>query len=315
MLKRVTQSPFDRELGFGKHVTTEGRMMNADGSFNVVRQSLSPWDNAYYYLVTMSWWQFLLSVSTFYFVLNLFFAFMYMLAGVDGLDGMEHHDWEDRFLDAFFFSAQTLTTVGYGRISPVSVGTNIVAAIEAFTGLLGFAIVSGLMYGRFSRPRARIVFSAHILRAPFREGRALMFRMVNARHSELIETEVQAIMTVNQPGEDGKMVRRFFNLALELDKISFFSLSWTVVHTINEESPLWGFSHQDLQNAGMEILILVKSTEEANNQQVYARYSYTAEDLVWNARFTPIIGRTGKGMPLVYTRQVNDYEVLEAVSD
>ncbi len=290
-------------------------MMNADGSFNVVRQSISPWDNAYYYLVTIPWWQFLLSVSAVYAVLNLLFAFLYVLVGVDGLDGMEHHDWEHRFLDAFFFSAQTLTTVGYGRISPVSVGTNIIAAIEAFTGLLGFAIVSGLMYGRFSRPKARVVFSEHILLSPFREGNALMFRMVNARRSELIETEVQVIMSVNQPGEDGKMVRRFYPLPLELSKISFFSLSWTVVHALNEQSPAWGFSQQDFRDANMEILILVKSTEEANNQQVHARYSYTAEDLVWNARFTPIIGRTRNGMPVVYTRQVNDYEVLETVSD
>lgn len=310
MLRRITQKQLDRELGFGKNLTTDGRMMNPDGSFNVVRQRSSIWDNTYYYLVTMPWWMFLLTVTAAYVVVNTFFALLFLLAGFDGLKGLEHVSPQQDFMEAFFFSSQTLTTVGYGSVSPTGLYANIIASFESLTGLLSFALISGLMYGRFARPRARVVFSDHLLVSPYRGGKALMFRMVNARRSELIETEVQVILTINQLGDDGAMARKFYTLQLELSKISFFSLSWTIVHALAEESPLFGFTQEDIMNGNLEVLVLVKGTDEANQQTVYARRSYVYEDLVWNARFTPIISRTGKGLPNVLTRNIDSYEMV-----
>jgi inward rectifier potassium channel len=233
---------------------------------------------------------------------------LFLLAGFDGLKGLEHVSPQHDFMEAFFFSSQTLTTVGYGSVSPKGLSSNIIASFEALTGLLSFALISGLMYGRFARPRARVVFSENLLVSPYRDGKALMFRMVNARRSELIETEVQVIITINQLGDDGAMARKFYTLQLELNKISFFSLSWTIVHALTEDSPLFGFTQEDIINGNLEVLVLVKGTDEANHQIVYARRSYIAEDMVWNARFKPIISSTNKGIPNVMTRLIDSYE-------
>ena len=134
--------------------------------------------------------------------------------------------------------------------------------------------------------------------------------MGNGRKSELIETEVQIILAMNQPEEDGALGRRFYALPLEISKISFFSLSWTVVHHLNEASPLWGFSPQELQEANAEFMVLVKGTDEANQQLVHARRSYTAEDMVWNARFQPVISRNRRGLPYVLNRHIGAYEQI-----
>jgi inward rectifier potassium channel len=166
------------------------------------------------------------------------------------------------------------------------------------------------LYGRFSRPTAKIVFSENLLIAPYGAGQGLMFRMGNARKSELIETDVQVILAMNQQEEDGTTVRKFYGLPLEISKISFFSLSWTVVHDINTESPILGFSKEDLQEANAEILVLVKGTDEANQQLVHARRSYVAADFVWNARFQPVITRNQKGLPHVLVRRLGNYEQL-----
>ena len=302
--------PLDQELGFGKHLTTEGRMMNPDGTFNVERQTLSYWDNTYFHLVTMPWRYFFPLVLLFYFLLNLFFTGIYLAMGTHQLMGLPAGDFWDNCVNIYFFSTQTLTTVGYGHISPMGFGANMVASLESFTGLLSFALISGLMYGRFSRPTAKIVFSENLLVAPYQGGRGLMFRMGNAQKSELIESEVQVIFSLNQLDEQGSTVRKFYGLPLEIAKISFFSLSWTVVHGITEGSPLWNFSPEELIEANAEFLVLVKGTDEANQQMVHARRSYIAEEIVWNAKFQPVITRNAKGLPRVLVRHLGHYERL-----
>lgn len=308
--RRIFSRPLEQELGFGKNVTTNGRMMNPDGSFNVERQYLNPWDNTYFHLVTMSWKLFFLLVLLAYLILNLIFTALYLIVGIEQLAGVPIGSFWENFSSVFFFSTQTLTTTGYGHINPVGFAANIISSFESFLGLLTFALISGLLYGRFSRPTAKIVFSENILVAPYRDGEGLMFRMGNARKSEMLETEVQMILAMNQQEEDGSTIRKFYGLSLEISKISFFSLSWTVVHGITEDSPLWGFSYDDLVEANTEVLVLVKGTEEANQQLVHARRSYFATDFVWNARFLPVITRNHKGLPHVLVRQMGDYESL-----
>jgi inward rectifier potassium channel len=288
-------------------------MMNPDGSFNVRRQKVGAWDNAYHILVTMPWWQFFALVFVFFTTLNALFATIYTVFGMDELMGAENGSFLHNFRQAFFFSSQTLTTVGYGHVAPKGLLTNIAASLESFLGLLSFALISGLVYGRFSRPSAKIVFSEHMLVAPYRSGRGVMFRMINARASELIETEVQVILAINQRDEAGNTTRRFFPVPLEISKVSFFSLSWTIVHEINENSPVWGFTEQDMLDSNAEFLVLVKGTDETNQQTVHTKRSYTANEMVWNARFLPVIEQHPSGKVRVITKKVGAHEVLEEV--
>jgi inward rectifier potassium channel len=312
MLRKIRIRPLDNELGFGKSGSTSNRLMNNDGSFNVDRDHLNWWDNTYHMLVTMPWIQFFLLILISFVGMNTFFALVYCLLGVHNFNGIEPGNFVHNFMQAYFFSSQTLTTVGYGHISPASLSSNIFASFESFLGLLTFAMISGLLYGRFSRPTAKIVFSENMLIAPYKGGRAIMFRMVNARRSELIETEVQLLLTINQRDENDQISRKFYALDLEIGKISFFSMSWTIVHELNERSPLAGFTQEDLVSGHAEWMVLVKGIDEVNQQMVHARHSYVAEDVVWNARFLPIIDRSGNGRPKVKTRQIGMYELLEA---
>ncbi|MFN0034380.1 MAG: ion channel [Saprospiraceae bacterium] len=310
LLRKVKAKPLDRELGFGRNVTTEGRLMNPDGSFNVQRDANSRWDNTYYHLVTMRWRAFLLLIFSFFLLLNIFFSTLYVLIGVENFNGVTPGDGWHNFMQAFFFSSQTLTTVGYGHISPSGLVISILASFESFLGLLAFALMTGLLYGRFSRPAAKIVFSENLLVAPYRDGKGLMFRMGNASKSELIETEVQVLMAFNQREEDGSLGRKFYTLPLEINKVSFFSLSWTIVHALDEQSPIFNFSAQDLIEANAEIMVLVKGTDETAQQIVHARRSYIADEIVWNARFSSVIEHSPNGVPKVLTRRIGAHEVL-----
>lgn len=308
--RRISKTP-SSELGFGKTITTTDRLMNPDGSFNVERQRINRWDNTYFNLVTMPWRKFVLLVLAAFVVMNSFFALLYCAIGIEHLNGATPGDFMQNFTQAYFFSSQTLTTVGYGHISPKGLTTNILASLQSFLGLISFALVSGLLYGRFSRQRAKIVFSENLLVAPYRGGQGLMFRMGNARRSEILEAEVQMILAVNQRVDDDiSLERRFYNLELEISRVAFFSLSWTIVHALDERSPVFGFTAQELQDAHAEFMVMVKGTDEANHQTVNARRSYTADEVLWNARFQPVISRNGRGQPYVLIRRIGEYEML-----
>lgn len=308
--RRISSNPLDRELGFGKALAPNSRLMYQDGSFNVVRESLSLWDNTHHHLIRMPWTYFFLLALAFFVVMNAGFALVYCLVGIEHFNGITPGSFFHNFTQAFFFSSQTLTTVGYGHISPNGLVVSILAAFESFLGLLTFALISGLLYGRFSKPSAQIAFSENLLVSPYREGQGLMFRMVNARKSELIETEVQVLMAFNQRDDAGNTARKFYPIPLEIAKISFFSLSWTIVHPLNEDSPIRDFSEQDFLDANAEFMVLVKGTDETSQQVVHARHSYAADEIVWNAKFVPILTYTAKGVPKVVTRQIGRYELL-----
>ena len=221
------------ELGFGKNITANTRLMNRDGSFNVKRQHTNMWDNTYFDLVTMPWWKFVLFVLTAFIMMNSFFSLVYCAVGIEHLSGATPGNFFQNFAQAYFFSSQTLTTVGYGHISPNGIVANTVASFQSFLGLLSFALISGLLYGRFSRQRAKIVFSENMLVAPYRDGSGLMFRMSNARRSEILEAEAQIMLAINQRTDSDAVERKFFYLELELKRVSFFSLSWTIVDALD----------------------------------------------------------------------------------
>lgn len=310
--RRIINKTPESELGFGKTITYADRLMNTDGSFNVERQSTGPWDNTYFNLVTMPWANFVLLVLAAFVVMNSFFSLLYCAIGIEHLNGATPGGFFQNFAQAYFFSSQTLTTVGYGHISPNGLAANALASFQSFLGLVSFALVSGLLYGRFSRQRAKIVFSENMLVAPYRDGLGLMFRMGNARRSEILEAEVQIMLAINQRTDAGNLERKFFSLELEISRIAFFSLSWTIVHALREQSPIFHFTKEELKDAGAEFMVMVKGTDEANHQTVNARRSYIADEIVWNAKFKPVISRNNKGQPYVLMQNIGDFELNNA---
>src|ERR1700712_155166 len=236
------------DLGFGTQPVMKNQpLVNKDGTVNIKRKGLSVFNtsNNYHTLITMSWTQFWLMVLAGYVTVNVIFAFLYVGTGLH-LDGIEGHTPFTRFLDALFFSAQTISTVGYGHISPRGITTNSIAALESMMGLLAFALATGLLYGRFSRPSAKIIYSKNILVAPYLDNsRGLMFRLVNKRRNMLLELEIEIIFSFNDH-VDGKTIRRFYPLEVERKYVSLLSLNWTVVHPLDENSPIKDMTQEDM---------------------------------------------------------------------
>jgi len=249
------------------------RSINKDGSFNVYRRGVSWRDfHPYLRLLNTSWLRFLGEVLVAYVAVNTIFAAVYFSLGPGQLQGDYAPNAMGRFLNDFFFSAHTLTTVGYGNIAPRTLPANILSSIEALTGLLGIALATGLLFGRFSRPSARIAFSERMLVTPYQDGLSLQFRLVNLRPNVLVEAQgTLVLMTVEGP--PGAMTRKFETLKLERDGIYFLALTWTVVHPIDESSPLYGKTPEDLARLQAEFLILVKGFDDTFSQTVHARYS------------------------------------------
>jgi inward rectifier potassium channel len=239
------------------------------------------------HLVGLSWPRFLGLVMLAYLLVNLVFAALYVALGSGVLRTVENNMGLGAFGVAFFFSVHTLTTVGYGDVYPLGLPANIVSSFEAGLGLMGFALATGLLFARFSRPNAQLVFSDHMVVAPYREVSSLQFRIANRRHNVL--TDVQAdmmLMTVVQDAQ-GQLRRNFAELKLERKKIFFLALTWTVVHPIDESSPLWGMTKADLERLQAEVLILIRGYDDSFTQVVNTRYSYRWEEVEWSARFTP----------------------------
>jgi inward rectifier potassium channel len=283
------------------------RVINPDGSFNVLRRGTNWRDvNPYLHLVSMPWTKFFGCILVGYVMVNSLFAVVYFLLGPGALTGKPELDYASRFLQCFFFSSQTLTTVGFGAISPVSPAANIVAALEALCGLLGFAVATGLLFGRVSRPSARIGFSRNALISPYQDGTSFQFRMVNRRANTLIEPAATLmLMTVDRT--DGASRREFKVLKLERPSIMLFPLTWTIVHPIDAESPLFGKTHADLEALQAEFMILVKAWDETFAQTVHQRFSYRYSELVWGGKFTPAFGVDGKGDLQVHVDKVGSY--------
>jgi inward rectifier potassium channel len=284
---RPPDNPEDpnRDLGFGAVVARESRkrLLNRDGSFNVVREGLSFLQtlSPYQYLLTTSWPRFLGLIVLFYLVNNAFFAAAYVACGPGQIAGASATTLGARLLEMFFFSVQTFATIGYGGMHPVGLAANLLVTLESLVGLLGFALATGILFARFSQPTAKILFSRNAVIAPYRGITAFEFRIANARSNELIQVEARVMLSRLKP--DGN--REFLPLKLEREKVVFFPLSWTIVHPIDEESPLWGATHEDLKDWDAEFLILLSGIDETFSQTVHTRSSYKAHEIVWGARF------------------------------
>jgi len=289
----------DRDLGFGSVVSRESRqrLLNRDGSFNVVRSGMGFLESfaPYHLLLSISWLGFFGVVIASYVAINLVFAFAYLACGADALVGSGAGMMGGRFGQAFFFSVETFATIGYGQIAPNGVPANVVVTIEALVGLMYQALATGLLFARFTRPTAAVLFSDRAVVAPYNEGQALMFRIVNRRRNEIIQLEAQVLLSAMEPDGRGGAVRRYTALALERNKVTFFPLSWTIVHPIDGASPMTGRTREELERAEAEILVLLTGVDEALEQTVHARSSYRADEIVWNARFQSMFLTASRG--------------------
>jgi len=280
------------------------RAINKDGTFNVHRHGTTWRDtNGYLYLINMSWPGFFSSILLVYLAVNTLFALVYYALGPDQLQGADAPTDFAHFLNSFFFSAHTLTTVGYGSISPKGNAANFVAAFEAMVGLMGFALATGLLFGRVSRPSARIGFSQKMVMAPYQDGSALEFRIVNLRKNNLMELEAKVMLMVVE-GAAGHLKRDYHVLRLERSTVYFFPLTWTIVHPVDERSPFHGKTAADLQRLQAEILILIKGFDDTFSQTVHARYSYRYDEIEWGAQFAPAFDADEHGDLVLEVNQV-----------
>jgi inward rectifier potassium channel len=274
------------DLGFGSVLSRETpRLLNRDGTFNVRREGLRAWErfNFYHYSLTMSWPRFLAIVGAGYFLTNALFALAYVACGAHALAGIAEKPMFGRFLDEFFFSVETLATIGYGNIVPMTFAANVLVTVESLCGLLGFSVIAGIVFARFARPVARIVFSRCAVIAPYREISAFMFRVVNMKSNEIVELEAKVLMTRRK--REGSLDREYIPLKLERERVVFFPATWTVVHPIDEKSPLWGTTRDELLSCDVEFLVLLNGFDETFSQTVHTRSSYKSSEVEWGARF------------------------------
>lgn len=283
-----------QDLGFGSVVSAESRqrLLNQDGSFNVKRTGLSYLSslNLYHNLLSMKWKTFLGLLLLLYFLSNVVFGLAYSLLGEESLVDSSSTPTENLFVRGFFFSVQTFATIGYGTIHPVGVIPNLLVTIESYYSLIANALITGVVFARFARPTARVHFSKIAVIAPYQNITGLMFRLVNARSNQLIEVEAK-VMFARFVNENGKMVRRFDLLELERKNVAFFPLAWTIVHPIDESSPLYNMTAEDFKNSDAEILILLTATDETFAAVVHTRSSYKHEEIKIGHKFVSIYNK------------------------
>lgn len=271
-----------KDPGLGeKYKAKTKRVINKDGSFNVKYVGKNTRvKNVYHLLMMLPWWKFMIGIFIAYFLINAFFASIYYLIGVNEI-GSASTDGLEAFMDAFFFSVQTLTTIGYGAMAPQGIASHSVATIEALLGVLSFAIGTGIFYGRFARPSAEILFSDNAIIHHNNDKRFLQFRIVNRRKNILMDVEATVILVWNEENYQ----RRYFQLDLETSQIVFFPMNWTLVHEISKDSPLHNRDHEELIAMNAELLILIKGFDDSFNQMVHTRYSYRWDEVLWDQQF------------------------------
>ncbi|MCW3123824.1 MAG: hypothetical protein JWQ38_3316 [Flavipsychrobacter sp.] len=301
--------------GFGPNSSVEGgRLINPDGTANLKKKGIPIWEriSVYHTLLRMKGKHFLLGIFLYYTAINLIFASIYFSIGVEHLLGVDGaHTPFERFMDAFFFSSQTLTTVGYGHVAPTGMMTNAVASIESLVGILTFALVTGLIYGRFSRPRAYLLFSPNVLISPFKEGKALMLRVATYKNNHLTDVEANLTLAVHEQ-ENGKTQTKFYPLKLQFAKVNSLPISWTLVHPIDEESPLYNYRKEDVAELKMEIIVNIKAFDDHFSNIVQQRTSYTYNQLVYGAKFLPMFERAESGdHTILELDRINEHEMVQ----
>jgi inward rectifier potassium channel len=298
------------DLGLSKKVLDKNlRVINRDGTFNLQRRGLPFFESfsIYHWLISMSWLKFCLLILASYLVVNVFFATLYFLGGDSNFEGMIVTNDFEKFLNEFFFSTQTFTTVGYGRINPVGIYSNIISSIESLIGLLSLALATGLLLGRFVRPVGKILYSKEAVISPYEDIAGFQFRIANKRADhQMVDVEVELMLSSIENGD-----RKFYNLKLEYSKINFFTATWTVNHPIDKNSPIYKMTSKDLKDIDAEFLILLKGFDDTFAQIVHSRSSYKYNEIKWGAKFISVLRKADDGKTIVELDRISEYEKSE----
>jgi len=289
----------NNDTGFGTNAANYGgRFINRDGTFNLRKEGVSMVNrlSIYHFMLTLPRWKFIALLVLSYFAINLVYCSIYLLIGLDQLQGLIATTPWGKFKEAFFFSTETFTTVGYGRVNPVGGWANLVAAIESMSGFLSFALATGLIFGRFSRPRAYLLFSDYALVSPFKDGKALMFRFAPYKDSHtLTDVQIRVNIGLKVLQDDLTEEYRYYDLNLERNKVESLPMNWTVVHPMDETSPLNGFSYKDMAAADVEIYVLIRGFDDVYSNFVQQRTSYTYHEIKFNGKFVPMYRESEDG--------------------
>ena len=283
------------------------RILKQDGRLNIEGQNkwYSYWRDPYHLLLTMPWSWFLGLVSLGYVVSTALYALAYMIGG-DGIANAR----AGNFFDAFFFSIQTMASIGYGAMYPKSDYANTIVAIESLVGLMVLAMGTGLAFARFSRPTARVVFSQVAVVAPFDGVPTLMFRVANKRRNQILEAQLSLSLVRDEINAEGQFIRRFYQLRLVRSQNPVFILTWLAMHPIDENSPLYGATPEMLATAETMLIVTLTGIDETVSQTIHDRHSYIAPEILWNHRFVDIICRKPDGQRFVDYSHFHNVEPL-----
>ena len=288
---------------------TTVRQSGADYEIRIVGQKRTPLRDFYHALLRLPWWATISAISGAYLLANAAFALAYLLVG-----GVEHAA-PSSFADAFFFSVQTMGTIGYGAMYPGSTAANAVVVVESIVSLLLTAISTGIVFAKLSRSRARCVFTRYAVIAPLNGVPTLMFRLGNERGNQIVDAKVQVALFRTERTEDGRMYYRPFDLHLLRDHTLSLFRSWNVLHPIDETSPLRGETPTSMMEKEIELQVMVIGLDDVTMQTVHANYRYFAKDILWGARLADVISETPDGNILLDLRRFHDVEPTAPTAD
>ncbi|HEY6106933.1 MAG TPA: ion channel [Anaeromyxobacteraceae bacterium] len=260
-----------------------------------------PGKDLYHYLLTARWKKLLVLVALAYLGANAAFAGAYLALG----DAIENARTGE-FWDAFFFSVQTMATIGYGKMAPRTLGANALVAAEALVGMMGLAVVTGLVFAKFSRPTARVIFSRVAVVSPYDKVPSLMFRMANERANQIVEAQLHAVLVRNEQTAEEETVRRVHDLTLRRSRSALFALTWTAIHPLTPQSPLFGEDAESMAAKEADIIVSLTGYDETLAQTVHARHAYGPEQVVWGVRFRDILVRLPNGIRVIDYRRFHD---------
>ncbi len=294
-------NPFSKQnndTGFASNAdNTGGRFINKDGSYNLVKTGMSFFKrfSVFQDMLNLPLWRFIVVILLFFIAINVVFTFLYLLIGTDQLNGLVKGSHWKVAREVFYFSTQTFTTVGYGHVNPEGDGANILASAESLSGFLFLAIATGLIYGRFSKPVSYLVFSDHALITPHKNGTALMFRFAAFKDKHALSDLEIKLNTGMLVMEDKDASYKYFNLELERTRVESMPMSWTVVHQIDENSPFYGFTEDDMKNADTEIYVMLRGFDDVFSNFVQQRTSYTYNEILFSRKFIPMYKESEDG--------------------
>ncbi|HEY0104469.1 MAG TPA: ion channel [Rhizomicrobium sp.] len=268
-------------------------------------QDRTRWTDFYHAVLTAPWWMFFLGLSGFFAVITAVFALLY-LADPTPLGHARHGN----FWDVYLFAIETIASINYSGFMPQTSYANVVVSIEGFFGILTTALFTGVIFARFSRPFARIVFSRRAVVIPFDGVPTLMLRTANQRGNSIVDAEIRLTLARQQISREGIEMRRFEDLKPSRQRSSLFALSWTIMHRIDRHSPLYGVSRQTMVDEQMEIVVMLSGLDEVLADRVYARQSYSAEDIVWGHKFVDVLFFNPHGRRIVDLTRFHDTEPL-----